>query len=215
VLDCKKPQCQPIADNAPHIVDYLGPECRTHWDAFLHLMAVQEIPYTINHRLVRGLDYYTKTTFEFWPPREGAQSTLGGGGRYDGLAELLGGQPTPGIGFGSGVERIILNLRDQGIEPPPEQGPLAYVAYLGDEVRDDAFRLLSRVRAAGLGASISPTARKLGDQLRRAEGLGARYAVIVGPDEIAAGQAGVRDLATRSQEAVPLDEVVSWLRDHA
>ncbi len=214
VLDCKKPQCQPIADNAPHIIDYLGPECRTHWDAFLHLMALQEIPYAINHRLVRGLDYYTKTTFEFWPPREGAQSTLGGGGRYDGLAELLGGQPTPGIGFGSGIERIILNLRDQGIEPPPEQGPLAYVAYLGDEVRDDAFRLLARVRAAGLGASISPTTRKLGDQLRRAEGLGARYAVIVGPDEVAAGHAGVRDLATRSQEAVPLDDVVSWLHDH-
>src|SRR5581483_5074126 len=109
VLDCKQPQCQPIADAAPHILDHLGPECRTHWDELIHLLALHEIPYTISHRLVRGLDYYTKTCFEFWPPREGAQSTIGGGGRYDGLAELLGGQPTPGIGFGTGLERIILN----------------------------------------------------------------------------------------------------------
>ena len=215
VLDCKKPQCQPIANGAPHILDYLGPECRTHWDELLHLLAVQEIAYTINHRLVRGLDYYTKTCFEFWPQREGAQSTVGGGGRYDGLAELLGGPPTPGIGFGSGVERVILNLRDQGIQQPSESRPLAYVAYLGDEVRDEAFRLLARLRAAGIGAGATATPRKLGDQLRRAEGMAARYAVIVGPDELAAGQVGVRDLAARTQEPVPLDAVVQWLQERA
>jgi histidyl-tRNA synthetase len=180
----------------------------------LHLLAVQGIPYTISHRLVRGLDYYTKTAFEFWPPRAGAQSTIGGGGRYDGLAEALGGPPTPGVGFGTGVERIILNLRDQGVQPPPEGGPLAYVAYLRD-VRDDAFRLLARLRSAGIGASAPATTRKLGDQLRRAEGMGARYAVIVGPDDVAAGQVGVRDLATRDQVAIPADDLVGWLKEHA
>ena len=215
VLDCKRPQCQPIANGAPHMIDYLCDECRAHWNELLHLLAVAEIPYTISHRLVRGLDYYTKTAFEFWPPREGAQSTIGGGGRYDGLAEILGGPPTPGIGFGAGVERTILNLKDQGVQPPSEPGPLAYVAYLGPEQRDEAFRLLGRLRAAGVGASAPSTSRKMGDQLRRAEGLGARYAVIVGPDELAAGQATVRELASREQIAVPLDGVVSWLQDKA
>ena len=215
VLDCKQPQCQAVIAGAPHIIDDLGPECRTHWDELLHLLAVQRIPYTISHRLVRGLDYYTKTAFEFWPPRAGAQSTIGGGGRYDGLAEALGGPPTPGVGFGTGVERIILNLRDQGVQPPPEGGPLAYIAYLGDAVRDDAVRLLARLRSAGIGASAPATTRRLGDQLRRAEGMGARYAVIVGPDEVAAGQVGVRDLATREQVAMPTDDLVGWLKEHA
>lgn len=215
VLDCKKPRCQPIADGAPHILDVLGPECRSHWDDLVHLLALHEIPYTISHRLVRGLDYYTKTCFEFWPAREGAQSTIGGGGRYDGLAELLGGPLTPGIGFGSGMERIILNLRDQGIQPPTEPGPLAFVAYLGDEARDEAFRLLARLRAGGLSVSASSTTRKLGDQLRRAENMAARFALIVGPDEIAAGHVTARDLVTRAQEPVLVDTIAGWLQERA
>ncbi len=216
VLDCKCPTCQPIADAAPHIVDSLGPECRTHWDDLLHLLALHDIPYTVSHRLVRGLDYYTKTAFEFWPARAGAQSTIGGGGRYDGLAEQLGGPPTPGIGFGSGMERIILNLREAGVQPPPEEGPRVYVAYLGDEahVRDEAYRTVARIRAAGIGASATTGKRKLPDQLKRAEGLGARYAVIVGSDELAAGNVTVRDLTTRTQESLAASNLISWLGEH-
>jgi histidyl-tRNA synthetase len=133
------------------------------------------------------------------------------------LAEALGGPPTPGVGFGTGVERIVLNLRDQGVQPPPEGGPLVYVAYLGDDVhvRDEAFRLLARLRSVGIGASAPATTRKPGDQLRRAGGMGARYAVIVGPDEVAAGQVGVRDLATRDQVAMPADDLIGWLKEHA
>jgi len=213
VLDCKIPSCQPIANAAPHILDDLGPECRTHWDEFLHFMALADIPYTISHRLVRGLDYYTKTTFEVVPPHDGAQSSVGGGGRYDGLAAQLGGQVTPGIGFGTGIERIILNMRAQGVVPSPEPGLLAYVAYLSDDVRDDAYRVLARLRGAGLAVSAATTRRKLPDQLKRAEGMGARYAVIVGPDELASGAVAVRDLTTRVQETVRLDDIAAWLKE--
>jgi histidyl-tRNA synthetase len=165
--------------------------------------------------LVRGLDYYSKTAFEYWPPREGAQSTLGGGGRYDGLAEILGGPPTPGIGFGSGVERVILNLRAQGVQPPAEDGPLTYVAYTDVGVRDPAFRVLARLREAGIGSTATATPRKLGDQLRRADGIGARYVLIVGPDEQAAGQVSIRALTTHEQVSVPIDSVVHWLQEHS
>jgi histidyl-tRNA synthetase len=211
LLDCKKPGDQPIIAGAPRLLESLGPECRDHWQDLLHGLEVRDIPYTIDRRLVRGLDYYTKTVFEVVPRREGAQSTIGGGGRYDGLAEVLGGKATPGIGFATGVERIILGIKEAGIVLEPPARADVYVATLGTAARDVAARVLGRLRRAGVAAIGAAGPRSLKAQLRDANAAGARFACIIGDDEVAAGAATLKDLRGEgdAQERVPLDEIVA------
>ncbi len=127
LLDCKKPLCQQIAVSAPRSIDYLCPQCETHFNQLKNYLSLLELPFEINHCLVRGLDYYTRTVFEIQPEAEGAQSTLGGGGRYDDLIEELGGKPTPAIGFAAGIERIILNLKKQDVPIPPPPPPQVFI----------------------------------------------------------------------------------------
>ncbi|MBC7240422.1 MAG: ATP phosphoribosyltransferase regulatory subunit, partial [Chloroflexi bacterium] len=142
LLDCKVETCQPIIAGAPHIGDHLCPECREHFDTLRAYLDALERPYTINHRLVRGLDYYTKTVFEVWAQGIGAQNAVCGGGRYDGLAQALGGDPTPGIGFGSGMERLVLAMKEQGIAVPGAPVPQVFFVYLGQEAKVRAIQLL-------------------------------------------------------------------------
>ena len=146
LLDCKKPSCQQVANSAPRSVDHLCPECDTHFNQLQKYLGLLGLPFEINHRLVRGLDYYTKTVFEIQPEAEGAQSTLGGGGRYDDLIEELGGKPTPAIGFAAGIERIILNLKKQNIPVPLLPRPQVFIAFIGDEARDEAIKLAATLR---------------------------------------------------------------------
>jgi histidyl-tRNA synthetase len=211
LLDCKKPGDQPIIAGAPRLLEMLGPECRDHWGELLHGLEVRAIPYTIDHRLVRGLDYYTKTVFEVVPRREGAQSTIGGGGRYDGLAEVLGGRPTPGIGFATGIERIILGLKEAGLALSPGARAEVYVATLGEAARETAAALLGLLRRAGVAAIGAAGPRSLKAQLRDANAAGARLACIIGDEEVAAGVAQLKDLRGEggAQERVPLDEIVA------
>lgn len=211
VLDCKADQCQPIIAAAPHIVDYLCPECDEHFATLREYLDLLDRGYTINHRLVRGLDYYTKTVFEVWAAGIGAQSAVCGGGRYDGLAELLGGPPTPGVGFGSGLERIIIVMKDLGVEVPSLPRPVVFLAHLGAQAKREALRLAEALRQANVGTWVAFGDRGLRSQLREADKRDVRYTVILGEEELAAGAATVRDMRKGEQVSVELVELVEWL----
>jgi histidyl-tRNA synthetase len=192
-------------------MDNLTPGAREHHDRVLHALDVLGIAYVEEPALVRGLDYYTKTVFEFTCDRLGAQSGIGGGGRYDGLVEELGGPPTPGIGFGSGVERITLALEAAG--PGGGEAVLdCYVAIPDAGLRLELMPLMRRLRAEGIRCDSDLRGRSLKAMLRQAAGLGARHAVIIGPREHAAGVATVRDMASGDQREVPLDQLAEALR---
>ncbi len=212
LLDCKEPSCQPIADAAPRSADYLCPACAEHFSRLQRYLGLLNIPFKINHRLVRGLDYYTRTVFEVQPPAEGGQSTLGGGGRYDNLIEELGGKPTPAIGFAAGIERIVLNLKGQSVAIPPLPGPKVYIAYLGGGAQDEAIRLASRLRGAGIGVIEAIGNRSLKAQLRQANALGLPQAVIIGDEEVKTGTVILRDMANARQQTVPLNKLPDLLK---
>jgi histidyl-tRNA synthetase len=212
VLDCKDARCQPLIESAPHIINHLCEECADHFATLREYLDSLGLTYTINHRLVRGLDYYTKTVFEIWETGIGAQSAVFGGGRYDGLAEAIGGPPTPGVGFGSGLERIILAMKGFGVEVPPLPAPPVFVACLGDRAKAEAVRVLNALRAGGVGAWLAFGQRGLKSQLREAGKRDARYTIILGEDELAAGTAVVRDMAAGEQADVGLAELVDWLK---
>ena len=174
LLDCKVPSCQPLAAGAPKTADHLCPECQDHFARLREYLDIAGIPYTLNPRLVRGLDYYTKTTFEFWPTKAGSQSSLGGGGRYDGLAQAIGGRPTPGIGVALGMERIVLELKAQNAAIPPVPGPTVAIVTLGEEARRAGIGLLTSLRAAGVNTVMTFGQRSFKAQMKQAAGLGVR-----------------------------------------
>ncbi|HQE91865.1 MAG TPA: histidine--tRNA ligase [Anaerolineae bacterium] len=211
VLDCKREQCQPVIAAAPKISDYVCDDCATHFADLRTYLDDLGKPYTINHRLVRGLDYYTKTVFEVWAEGIGAQSAVCGGGRYDGLIELLGGAPTPGVGFAAGIERAVLLLKAQNIPVPLPPSPPVFIAYLGDAARRHAVRLLVHLHQAGFGAQIAMSG-SLKSQLRQADKRGARLALLIGEDEIAQGGVTLRDMASGEQESVPLGNLVDAIQ---
>jgi len=207
LLDCKQERCQPIIAAAPPITDHLCADCAAHFGDLQSYLTAAEVPFSLNPRLVRGLDYYTRTVFEVTPPEEGAQSTVGGGGRYDGLIELLGGNATPGIGFGSGVERIILNLKRQNVPIANPQRPRVYIAVQTSSARVPAFRLASELRRAGIAAITASSERSLKAQMRHADALGAEYVAILGERELADGSVTLKRLADATQETVPIADV--------
>jgi len=212
LLDCKKPSCQKIAASAPRSVDHLCPECGEHFDRLKSYLKLLEVPFEVNHRLVRGLDYYTRTVFEIQPEAGGAQSTLGGGGRYDDLIEELGGKPTPAIGFATGIERIVLNLKKQGIPIPTLPSPRVFIAHIGDAARDEAIKLGARLRRAGTGIIVASGNKSLKAQLRQANTPGINYAVIIGDEEIKSGTVTLRDMANARQKTVNPDELPGLLK---
>jgi histidyl-tRNA synthetase len=212
LLDSKEEAIQPLLDAAPHSADYLCDECASHLAALRGYLDAQEMPHTINFRLVRGLDYYTKTVFEVWAEGIGAQAAVCGGGRYDGLIEELGGAPTPGIGFAMGIERVIMALRQQGIVPPALPAPRVQVSPLGQAARLPALHLTTELRANGIGALLAFGSRSLKSQLKSADKAGIAYTLILGDTELASGVVVVRDMVSSQQETVALDGVVDWLR---
>jgi histidyl-tRNA synthetase len=211
LLDCKQDRCQPIIAGAPPITDHLCEDCDAHFGDLQSYLGAVGIPVTPNTRLVRGLDYYTRTVFEVQPPEEGSQSAIGGGGRYDGLIELLGGRPTPGIGFGTGIERIIMNLKRQGIPALEPLRPHVYVAIQKPTGSVPAFRLSSELRRSGIAAIVGTGERSLKAQMRAADALGATYVAILGERELQDSTATLRHLATGKQETVPLADVTTRL----
>ncbi len=211
LLDSKEEAAQPLLNAAPHSLDYLCEECSGHLARLRSYLDALGMSHKINFRLVRGLDYYTKTVFEVWAEGIGAQSAVFGGGRYDGLIEELGGPPTPGIGFGMGIERVILSLREQGIEPPALAYPRVQVSPLGEAARVPAIELVRDLRAAGIGALLAFGSRSLKSQLKSADKAGVAFTLIIGDQELANGVAIARDMATSQQAPVPMSQVVDWL----
>ncbi len=217
LLDCKATGCQPLIAAAPHIQDYLCLECQEHLAQLRRYLDALERPYTLNHRLVRGLDYYTKTVFQVWAQGIGAQNAICGGGRYDGLAEELGGPHTPGIGFGSGMERIVLNMKQLGIRVPGLATPQVALVYAGAAAKLEAIRLLNALREAGIRAALGFGDRSIKAQLRNASRDEARYAVVIGEEELAAGMVTLQDMAPEAlpemaRERVAQAEIVATLK---
>ena len=213
LLDCKEQSCQPLIAGAPHSADHLCAECNAHWTDLKAHLAEVGLEYEVDHLLVRGLDYYTRTVFEISPPVEGRTATIVGGGRYDRLIEMLGGRPAPGMGYGMGLERVIENLRRQEVPVPEEAHIRAMVAHLGDGARLVAARIASELRRAGVASVVAPPGRGLRSQLRYANATGCTHAVIIGDDELARGVATLRDLAKSQQTEVELDSLVESLSD--
>jgi histidyl-tRNA synthetase len=202
LLDCKKDTCYHVAEAAPKSIDYLCQECKTHFEVVTEYLLALGLPFDINHRLVRGLDYYTKTVFEIQPLGEGAQSALGGGGRYDDLIEELGGKPTPAIGFAVGMERIMLNLKSQKIPVPNLSVSPVFIAYPSNETKLEAVKLASILRKDGIAAIVSTGDRSLKAQLRQANSIGSTYAAIIGEDEVKRGAVTLRNMMTGEQRTV-------------
>jgi len=211
-FDCKEKGCRAVMAGAPKITDNLCEECAAHFaDVRAHLDA-RGVAYAVDPGLVRGLDYYTRTAWEWQWTELGAQSALSGGGRYDGLAEQLGGRPTPGVGFGAGVERLVLTLEEMGAGPPVRRPLDALFAILADEARPRVIALMDDVRAAGVRCDAAYGGRRLKRALELADRRGVPTVVIVGDDEWAAGEATVRDMTTGEQRRVALDRLAEELR---
>jgi histidyl-tRNA synthetase len=211
LLDSKEPALADLNAKAPSIVDHLCPACAEHFDAVRAHLDTVGVAYRLEPRLVRGLDYYTRTAFECYPAgATGQQSAIGGGGRYDGLVELLGGRPTPGIGFGIGLDRVVLALEAAGAPPVAEAAPLAVVVGAEPGATAERLRVATELRAAGLSARADLANRKLGRQLEAAAKDGAHFAVILG-DELADGQVQLRDLKAGSQQVLPVADLARKL----
>ena len=209
LLDCKVETCHALGDEAPRSTDYLCEDCREHWEKLSGFLDAIGLPYIVDHRLVRGLDYYTRTVFEIQPLDVGGQSTICGGGRYDGLITGLGGRPTPGIGFATGIERLALNLKRDDVPVPDEPSPRYLVANVGDNARTAALELAVQLRRAGVGAILSSGSRGLRGQMRQANALSIPFALILGDDEIAKAEVVVRDMTSSTQESRPLADFLA------
>jgi len=209
VLDSKSPKTAEVLKNVPKITDSLNEKSKAHFDFVKAYLDEVGIKYTVNPLLVRGLDYYTDTVFEFVGAREGQQASLGGGGRYDGLVELLGGVSTPGVGFGLGVERILLEMEAEGITAPEANAVQVFVA-CNDESSVVGFKLTEELLDAGIGAVYSGKG-SVGNQIGKADKLGVQYALIIGEKELADGNVTVRDMATGEQKSFVTDKVVEQL----
>jgi histidyl-tRNA synthetase len=212
LLDSKNQRTRELLERAPDLEEFLTPSARNHGERVRAYLAAAGITYTVDKRLVRGLDYYTHTVFEVVPPNAGSQGTIGGGGRYDGLIKLLGGKDTPAVGFGTGIERIILNLKANEIVPPGLPRPSVFVASFSEKAGGEAFKLADELRAAGISAVLSAGGRSPKAQLRAADTAGCRYTVILGEDELASGTVTLRDMEAKTQDTLPRAELLAHLR---
>ena len=213
VLDDKRPEVIAQLGDAPLITDHLCPACREHHDTVRGLLADLSIPWTDEPRLVRGLDYYTRTTFEFTHGGLGAQAALGGGGRYDGLSEDIGGPPLPGIGFGLGVDRTLLAVEAEGVDLALPARCQVFFVPLGEQARRATVGLLSQLRRSGMSADMAYGGRGLKGAMKAADRSGASHAVILGERDLSGGVAQLKDLASGEQAPVPLADLVPTLRE--
>jgi len=211
ILDCKEAGCQKVIDKAPASADNLCPECKEHFEKVVGWLGKSGIKYKINHRLVRGLDYYTRTTFEVVSKQLGAQNAVCGGGRYDTLVEELGGKPTPAAGFAIGMDRLVEVLKSTGHLPAGRHGRTQsteigiYIATLGEEARKKGFEILNDLRQLGISADMDYIGKSLKSQLKAADQEKARFTLILGEEEIKSGLAKLKNMQTTKQEEVPCD----------
>jgi len=210
VLDCKVESCQPYLEQLPAITDSLCDACRTHFMRFTSLLDQRAIKYTVSSKLVRGLDYYMRTAFEIIGNQLGAQNTIVGGGRYDGLSQMLGGPPAKGFGFAFGIERMIMSLPEKSADSL-KQAPALFIAYIGDRAREHSFALAGRLREAGISTVVDLEGRKLKKSLGIANSIGASRVLIIGDDEIDKGSYVLRDMGAGEQRNLAEEELIATL----
>ena len=209
ILDCKSPICHEIAEGAPVVIDYLCDECKEHFENVQKYLKAQNIEYTINPQIVRGLDYYTKTVFEFVSNSIGAQGTVCGGGRYDGLVEELGGQHTPSLGFAMGIERLMLLMEAQGCEFPEAEKPDLFIVALGEKATLKAVEIAKDMREEGFSALLDLNQRSVRAQMKYADKLGAKFNVVIGDNEVEAKTAKLKNMQTGEETEINLDTFVN------
>ena len=205
ILDCKNPDCKEVAKDAPVVLDYLCDDCRAHFEGLKKRLDALGVPYTVNPRIVRGLDYYVRTVFEFVSSDLGAQSTVCGGGRYDGLIKSLGGPDQPGIGYAMGVERLLMVMKAQGIEIPAPAPCDLYIGSIGEEASVEALRLCGILRGEGFSAECDIVGRSVKAQMKYADKIGARFSMVLGDNELAEKKATVKNMVTGENAEVTLD----------
>nr|MDD6336171.1 histidine--tRNA ligase [bacterium] len=211
ILDCKEAGCQAALEGVPEMVDCLCPECAAHFNGLQQSLTALEVPFEINPRIVRGLDYYTRTVFEIVSDQLGAQATVCGGGRYDGLVEQLGGPSMPGIGFGMGMERLYLMLDALGLLPKVPPAIDVFIACVDSTAGLEALKLAKALRAAGIRCDVEHTGRGLKAQFKYAGRMGCRFVCVLGPDELAEGKVVIRDMAAHEEQKVELCHCAGWL----
>ncbi|UNC92889.1 histidine--tRNA ligase [Candidatus Contubernalis alkaliaceticus] len=212
ILDCKVENCQEITETVPDILDHLCSFCVQHFEDVVYFLKLLDISYHINPKLVRGLDYYTKTAFEIVDTGLGSQNSLGGGGRYDGLVETCGGSPTPGVGFAIGVERVLLSLEQQNIQTKLLGVPRIFVAALGTKASARGLQLMTELRRLGIAAEKDYQDRSLKAQMKQADRVGASIVLILGEEELEKGKIVIRDMVKGDQQEVDLEGVTDFLR---
>ncbi|MBP5405211.1 MAG: histidine--tRNA ligase [Clostridia bacterium] len=211
ILDCKEEKCGEIAKNAPSVLDYLCEDCRAHHEGVKALLTKLGISYVVDDKIVRGLDYYTKTVFEFVAGGIGAKSTVCGGGRYNGLVEQIGGKPCPAVGFGMGIERLILTMTTIGASFGEEPTPDLFLANIG--LPDEAFLLAESLRKEGIAAECDTMGRSLKSQMKLSDKLGAKYVVVIGESEWAAGVVKVKEMKSGEEEECSLANIANYIKE--
>ena len=215
ILDCKEEKCKAITAKAPVILDYLCDDCKTHHENVLKELDKLNIKYVVNPHIVRGLDYYTRTVFEFVSTSIGAQGTVCGGGRYNNLVEQVGGKPCPAVGFGMGLERLILTLESLGLSVGEEEVPSLYIATLSDAAKNNIMPFATNLRQHGLSVEIDLMDRSFKGQLKYANKIGAKYMLVIGDDELTTNEAKIKDMASGEETPVKLNEILKFFKIEA
>lgn len=210
LLDCKEDACKQINQDAPSILDYLCEDCHAHFEEVKTCLNLAGIAYEIDPRIVRGLDYYTRTVFEFVSSAIGAQGTVCAGGRYDGLIEQLGGNSMPAVGFAAGIERLLIVMEQTGVQIPEETKPTVYIAGMDAGCRKKAFELATALRKAGIFAEIDHMERSIKAQFKYADKIGAKYVAVLGGNELLEGKVNVKEMATGNTESVVFADMVAY-----
>ncbi|MEG0839594.1 MAG: histidine--tRNA ligase [Hydrogenoanaerobacterium sp.] len=214
ILDCKNPDCAKLAAAAPRVLDYICDDCREHFEGVKKRLDALNIPYIVNSSIVRGLDYYTKTVFEFVSENIGAQGTVCGGGRYDGLVEQLGGQALAGVGFAMGIERLLSVMDKSGCEYPQQNSCAIYIGSIGEEASVKAFALTNALRQEGLYAQCDVSGRSVKAQMKYADKLGSRFSCILGDNELAEGKTTVKNMSSGKADKVSFNELAEYIYDN-
>lgn len=212
ILDSKDPEDRKIIAEAPSILDFLSDDSRAHFERVKALLTQLNIPYIVNAQLVRGLDYYNHTVFEITSGDLGAQNSVGGGGRYDGLVKLLGGPDLPGLGFGTGIERIIQTMLKQNVAIPERYRPMLYLIPLGDQAKDACFQILHDLRMQGISAEMEYTGKKLNKVMQYANTIGAKYVAVIGDEELKAKEVELKEMETGTKTKIPFSSLARILQ---
>ena len=213
ILDCKEEACKQITQNAPVVLDYLCDDCRAHHETVCNQLTKLGVDFKVNPHIVRGLDYYTRTVFEFVSNNIGAQGTVCGGGRYNNLVEQVGGKPCPGVGFGMGLERLILTLENLGLSVGEEENPDLYIIAMCDRAKQDILVYAQKLRKAGVSTEIDVMDRSFKAQLKYANKINAKYMVVLGDEEIDTNKVSIKNMATGESVEVDLDKIENFFKE--